>query len=206
MADHESDRGPDYDDWFDEPAPPPERRRRGTWRAPAEEPDDDSWTVPVGREPRRPREPIVIAGRTLTPRQLAIAAVSALVLLFAILAAAGVFSSSPQNTLPPTTPRTISTPTTTPTTPTTTTPAPATPKVRVPTTTLKQGDSGAQVKLLQKALTTLGYQPGTADGSFGPATKQALLAFQTAQGLTADGVAGPKTLAALKQALTAKSG
>jgi Putative peptidoglycan binding domain len=204
MADHESDRGPDYDDWFDEPAPPPERRRRGAWRAPVEELDADAWTVPVSREPRSPRQPIVIGGRELTPRQLAIAAVSVLVVLFAILAAAGVFSNSPQKTVPPTTPRTISTPTTTtPTTTRTQTPAPT---VRVPTTTLKQGDSGAQVKLLQKALAALGYQTGKADGSFGPATKQALVAFQTAQKLTADGVAGPKTLAALKTALSAKSG
>jgi Putative peptidoglycan binding domain len=204
MADQESDHGRDYDDWFDEPAPPPERRRRGTWRAAVEESDEDAWTVPVEREPRRPREPIVIGGRTLTPTQLAIAAASAVVLLFAVLAAAGVFSSggTPQAT-PPTTPRTISTPTTTPaTTPT----PPAKPTVRVPTTTLKSGDTGAQVKLLQRALVALGYSPGTPDGSFGPATKQALIAFQTAQGLTADGVAGPKTLAALKQALAGKSG
>jgi murein L,D-transpeptidase YcbB/YkuD len=204
MADHESDRGPDYDDWFDEPAPPPERRRRGAWRTSVEESDEDAWTVPATREPRPARQPIVIAGRELTPRQLAIAAVSVLAVFFAILAAAGVFSSSPQKTIPPTTPRTISTPTTTPsTTPTTT---PAAPTVRVPTTTLKEGDSGAQVKLLQRALAALGYQPGKADGSFGPSTKQALVAFQTAQGLTADGVAGPQTLAALKRALTAKSG
>jgi Putative peptidoglycan binding domain len=205
MADHESDRGPDYDDWFDEPAPPPERRRRGTWRTPVDESDEDAWTAPASREPRPTREPLMIGGRALTPRQLAIAAGSILVLLFAILAAAGVFSSNPPKTAPPTTPGTISTPTTTPTTaPTTTTPA--APKVRVPTTTLKPGDTGSQVKLLQSALTRLGYQPGTPDGSFGPTTKQALLAFQTAQGLTADGVAGPKTIAALKRALTAKSG
>ena len=204
MADHESDHDRDYDDWFDEPAPPPERRRRGSWRAPVEESVEDAWTVPVEREPRGPREPIVIGGVTLTPRQLAIAVASAVVLLFAVLAAAGVFSGGgTPATSPPTTPRTISTPTTTPTT--TATP-PAKPTVHVPTTTLKSGDSGAQVKLLQRALVALGYKPGTPDGSFGPATKQALIAFQTAGSLTADGVAGPKTLAALKQALTAKSG
>jgi peptidoglycan hydrolase-like protein with peptidoglycan-binding domain len=58
------------------------------------------------------------------------------------------------------------------------------------------------VKLLQLALTHLGYSPGKADGAYGPATEQAVKNFQTAHGLTADGICGPKTIAALKHALS----
>ena len=62
---------------------------------------------------------------------------------------------------------------------------------------LKPGMSGSSVTALQQALTQLGYNPGTADGSYGPSTTQAVTAFQAAKGLTADGVAGPATLAAI---------
>jgi len=57
--------------------------------------------------------------------------------------------------------------------------------------TLKQGSSGSQVASLQA---TLGV---TADGSFGPMTKAAVVAFQSANGLVADGVVGPMTGAVL---------
>src|SRR5262249_23244259 len=161
----------DYDDWFDEPIPPPDPRRR----APIDEPDEESWTMPPDSErtpsrDRKPaREPIVIAGRELTTPQLVIAAIAALAILLAILAAAGVFSSnSPKATTPPvTTPTTITTPTTPTTTTHHTTPPPA---VTVPTTALKPGDTGTEVTQLQKALNYLGYSVGTADGSYGPAT------------------------------------
>jgi len=57
--------------------------------------------------------------------------------------------------------------------------------------TLMQGSSGAQVASLQA---TLGV---SADGSFGPITKAAVVAFQLANGLVADGVVGPMTGAVL---------
>src|SRR3989338_3407495 len=57
--------------------------------------------------------------------------------------------------------------------------------------TLMQGSSGAQVASLQA---TLGV---SADGSFGPITKAAVVAFQSANGLVADGVVGPMTGAVL---------
>ncbi len=60
---------------------------------------------------------------------------------------------------------------------------------------------GSSVTSLQTALTTLGYSPGAADGNYGPATTEAVTAFQTANDLTADGIAGPQTLAAINAAL-----
>ncbi|MBM3404781.1 MAG: peptidoglycan-binding protein [Bacteroidetes bacterium] len=63
--------------------------------------------------------------------------------------------------------------------------------------TLKEGSSGPEVVKLQKKLKTLGYNPGSADGDFGPATKAAVIGFQRSQGLLADGVAGPRTLTAM---------
>ncbi len=62
---------------------------------------------------------------------------------------------------------------------------------------VKLGSKGADVTYLQQRLAALGYNPGSADGTFGPSTQTALVAFQTAKGLTADGVAGPATWAAL---------
>ena len=73
-----------------------------------------------------------------------------------------------------------------------------------PTVPLKPGDSGDQVKVLQKALASLGYDVGTIDGVYGTSTTNAVIAFQKAAGLTADGVVGPATRAALKTALEKK--
>ena len=64
--------------------------------------------------------------------------------------------------------------------------------------TLRYGDSGANVTMLQNRLITLGYlTTSTADGVFGVGTKAALIAFQRANGLTRDGVAGLQTLQAV---------
>lgn len=199
--------GAGYDDWFDEPEPPPERRRRGQRRAAAEN-EDDAWVFPDERPQRPgrrgPREPLVIAGREVTQLQALLVGGSALVVLLAILAAAGVFSSGGK----PVAQTTITTPkppTTTAQT-TQTTPTSPTANVTPPTASLKPGDSGTQVTLLQKALAALGFSPGKADGTYGPGTTKAVKDFQNSKELTADGIAGPTTISALAQALGGGTG
>ena len=67
---------------------------------------------------------------------------------------------------------------------------------------LRRGNTGKDVKKLQKALHELGYdlgKPGI-DGIIGPITERAIKEFQKEAGLVVDGIAGPKTLAALKEA------
>ena len=66
--------------------------------------------------------------------------------------------------------------------------------------TLRPGDGGDAVALLQERLIALGWMTGTADGNYGNDTKEAVRAFQKASGLTIDGSAGPQTLAALYSA------
>lgn len=57
---------------------------------------------------------------------------------------------------------------------------------------------------LQESLNRLGANPQLAvDGIRGPATRNAVRAFQLAQGLDVDGLVGPATLAALDKALAA---
>jgi peptidoglycan hydrolase-like protein with peptidoglycan-binding domain len=118
------------------------------------------------------------------------------VFVIAVLAAAGVFSSSPKTSVPPVTSTPIVKTSTTPTTTTT----PAQP-VAAPATTLKPGDTGAQVKVLQRALAHLGFSAGKIDGQYGPATEAAVKQFQSGAGLTPDGIFGPATLAGLETAL-----
>ena len=62
---------------------------------------------------------------------------------------------------------------------------------------LRRGARGPSVQTLQAALEALGYDVGTADGSFGEDTRQAVIAFQRVAGLNADGVAGPATIRAM---------
>ncbi len=64
-------------------------------------------------------------------------------------------------------------------------------------TVLRRGDSGPEVKYLQRLLGNAGF-PVSTDGVFGPATEAAVTAFQTANGLDPDGVVGPKTWEALE--------
>ena len=60
--------------------------------------------------------------------------------------------------------------------------------------TLKKGDSGVQVKALQKRLKELGYYKDYVDGDYGLATATAVSDFQRANKLTVTGTANPTTL------------
>jgi peptidoglycan hydrolase-like protein with peptidoglycan-binding domain len=62
-----------------------------------------------------------------------------------------------------------------------------------PKRTLRLGMKGADVKALQQRLAQLKYYPGTADGTFGNDTLEAVWAFQEVQGLGVDGSVGPMT-------------
>jgi len=63
--------------------------------------------------------------------------------------------------------------------------------------TLQLNSSGPDVIALQKALQAAGFSPGAIDGSFGPGTEAAVLAFQRSEGIAADGIVGTKTATAL---------
>ncbi len=117
-------------------------------------------------------------------------------------------TTTPIETAPATTPTTTTPSSGSSGTGTTTTPTPTTP----PTTSgaftlpegtkLRQGEGDpALVRELQQALISAGYDPGAVDGTFGPTTKAAVVAFQEDNGLSADGVVGPETASALNSAL-----
>ena len=195
MEAREEPRDPGYDDWFDEPELPTETQsgaNRGVY-----EDTEEVWVLPEDEDSRSPgQREIVIAGRAFTTTQVAIIGLSLLAIIFAILAAAGVFSGN-KTSAPPVTslpkPVTVTVPATTA--------ANTTPATQGPSQTLNPGDTGSQVKLLQQSLATLGFSPGKPDGDYGPTTKFAVEKFQVAKGLAEDGVVGPATLAAIQHAL-----
>jgi hypothetical protein len=183
----------DPDDWFADvdPEAPLSWEEDGAPFIPQERPRVDAYP------PARRREAPTLRLGTL----LAGGAVLVAVLVVGGLALAGVFSGgghetpAAQNTQPRVTTHAQSpTPAETPS-PRATVPA--------PTSTLKPGDSGAQVKVLQRALKSLGYKVGAIDGDYGNTTEVAVTSFQRHEKLTADGVFGAKTLQALKSALKA---
>lgn len=71
------------------------------------------------------------------------------------------------------------------------------PSYPVPTSTLKRGARGEDVKWLQQALKDRGYPVGTIDGIFGTKTEQCVKQFQT--DVFVDGIVGPLTLDKLKK-------
>ena len=66
------------------------------------------------------------------------------------------------------------------------------PEVTMKMTTVKKGCKGEAVKQLQMLLGI------NADGIFGPKTKAAVIAYQTAHNLKPDGICGPLTWASLQ--------
>ena len=65
--------------------------------------------------------------------------------------------------------------------------------------------SRPNIRQIQKALKNAGYNPGTIDGRMGRETKDAIRAFQRANGLRADGKAGKSTWNLLKKYLYQKT-
>jgi len=64
---------------------------------------------------------------------------------------------------------------------------------------MKNNSKGNEVVELQKFLTALGYNLGTADGKFGAKTKAAVIKLQIANNLKGDGIVGPKVRALLNK-------
>lgn len=67
-----------------------------------------------------------------------------------------------------------------------------------PTKTLAKGNRGEGVRWLQWELNDRGFACAI-DGSFGPGTKEALMAYQVSAGLAPDGSCGPATRKALQE-------
>ncbi len=63
----------------------------------------------------------------------------------------------------------------------------------------RSGDRGTEVQEIQVRLKKLGYEPGSVDGVFGPATTQAVKTFQKVAGLDVDGVVGAETFRKLME-------
>lgn len=61
----------------------------------------------------------------------------------------------------------------------------------------KIGSTGSEVVGIQTRLKEWGYYNGAVDGIFGTQTRNAVIKFQKANGLTPDGIVGSKTLAAI---------
>jgi hypothetical protein len=201
MAGRERPSDEGVDDWFAEPAPSTSRRApaggpaRGEHESAAVEGTRstvDDWLASSGTV--RTYRPRFAAALFPTTRGAVAFGVLVLVLLVIGLAAAGVFSggSRPRALTTSSLPRTTSAPSIG---------ARAVP-TQVPTVTLKPGDHGPQVRVLQRALASLGYSAGSIDSQYGAATKRALANFQQANKLAADGILGPVTLAALTHALS----
>ena len=71
--------------------------------------------------------------------------------------------------------------------------------------TLHNGCSGEEVRVMQQALINLGYLDGKADGKFGDKTEEAVRTFQRQNGLTPDGLAGKQTRSMLGMAQKSSS-
>jgi hypothetical protein len=202
MPGRDPSRSFDPDDWFGELARQAQPQAGGTtdvetWIGPDEGAHPAAGLDEEAAGAERARDGFTIKLGTL----LALAAGIVVVVLVAGLALGGVFSGNGKQ---PARGETTAAGVTTPRTPSTTSTTAARPAhpASAPSTTLKPGDHGAQVKLLQRALTRLGYDAGTIDGDYGSSTEAALTRFQKASRLTADGVLGPASLRALELALT----
>jgi hypothetical protein len=133
----------------------------------------------------------------------AVLAAIALVVVGTIAVLVGVassFAAEPSGPLPPAAAPATSTD---PAAPGSTTPTPTPtpePEPEPEPQSLRLNDEGPRVLEIQQRLTELGYWLGAVDGHYGQLTRQAVMAFQKAEGLSRDGIAGPKTREALPTA------
>jgi len=201
MVSRDERRDRDPDDWFAEPEPltvrqalPNDAQGRADVASDAPANDDD-WLG--GTEVRPAFGPRFALGARSGAR-LAVAAIVAVVVLVGLgLALSGAFTSAS----PPRAATTATSTTARTTNPDTTATQPQSSPTAAPSGPLKPGDQGTEVKVLQRALAHLGYQPGTVDGSYGTSTERAVTQFQRSAKLTPDGILGPQTLRALRNAL-----
>ena len=68
----------------------------------------------------------------------------------------------------------------------------------IPTSTLRKGSKGSQVKWVQTQLNKWKSKCVNVDGEFGAKTEVAVKSYQTRKGLAPDGIVGTKTIAKLK--------
>ncbi|MFP4015713.1 MAG: spore cortex-lytic enzyme [Halanaerobiales bacterium] len=71
------------------------------------------------------------------------------------------------------------------------------PEARADQPTLRWGNSGTSVRVLQRKLLAWGYLEGRVDGTYGPDTYRAVINFQRKNRIRVDGVVGPETWRAL---------
>jgi len=216
------------DDWSENPGKLTEQRRatagRQEHRAPGQQFEPNGRSR---RRPHAPSVTRAEAHRAVVARRRAIAALVALLLIGVGAGAAVLLLRDGANTSVTTAPesQTVTTPAppqtdAVPTTTSSARPATSTPTVpsenasafMLPEGTKLQrverivGESNLTVSAdpkliieLQRALARVGFDPGTPDGTFGPSTEEAVVAFQQANGLSPDGIVGPETADALSR-------
>ena len=181
MSTGDDDRGELTEDWFEDVEGEP-----GGFR----DPDAETWL----EEPAPPSPP--------RDRRQLIAALAAVVALIVIgVGVARVLTGDDDETAATTAGTAQTQPTTTAETQTATNPETTLPE----DITLSGGDKGPNVRRLQRALVSLGYDVGEPDGAFGAATEEAVKQFQADSGLEADGIAGPTTIAAINDAVASQA-
>jgi Putative peptidoglycan binding domain len=208
------------EDWSENAAERAERRRATPAYQELAVPEGDLWRDPTADRPAQAAPGAVAdAHRAVIERRRLLAGLVLVVVLgLAVGIAVLLLRGGAQAPVTPVPQPATTTPTTTATSPSSTPTTPSTaPTTTTPTTPSTSGSStfalpeGTKLRLgegdpvvikeLQQALSTAGYDPGTADGTFGQRTEAAVIAFQQANGLSPDGIVGPETASALNSAV-----